>query len=428
MGLGGAFICPKPETGALLTRFEYGLSNGTSALGEPLRIAYSVENTTSQTIKATVAGSVSSLEGEVKHSFQKYVELKAGEQQVLQFSYQPTQANFYNVFVQVRNASGRLAANSAKMAYAPFEIKTPLTRKKDFEAFWNSTRLQLAEVAPRFKVIPKPSLDTKAYNVYLIEMQSLDNMTIRGWYRVPTLSGPHPVVLQLPSLGGSFFNVQTLAEKPRHGVPADFAVLSLNIRGHGNSKEIIDVGENYRHLVSYRLESRETYLYRGAVADALRALDFLATRPEIDTRRIVAEGGSQGGALSLIVAALDSRVKLCAPDVPFLSDIDRLLQYAPWFADEMTRYQKTVPELSLWRVQYNLSYFDTKNFAEKIKIPILMSLGLQDQTCPAITGLVTYNYIQAEKQVFIYPEANHEGGGELHRRRKFAWIREKWGM
>ncbi|MEO1655656.1 MAG: acetylxylan esterase, partial [Bacteroidota bacterium] len=84
--------------------------------------------------------------------------------------------------------------------------------------------------------------------------------------------------------------------------------------------------------------------------------------------------------------------------------------------------------LTLWRMQYNLSYFDTKNFADLIRIPVLMSLGLQDLTCPAITGLATYNKIQSPKVCHIYPLARHEGGAEQHRRRKFAWIRKYFGM
>ena len=259
-------------------------------------------------------------------------------------------------------------------------------------------------------------------------MKSLNNYIIRGWYRVPKNKKNLAVVLQLPSLGGSFYNIRSLKEKPRHGVPYDFAVLSLNIRGHGNSKDDINVGENYHHLISKGIQSKEEYIYRGSVMDCIRALDFLYTRPEINKSKIAVEGGSQGGALSLMVAALDKRVRLCAPDVPFLSDIDNLIKHASWVNKEFLRYQKGYKDLSMWRMKYNLTYFDTKNFADKIKVPVLMGLGLQDGTCPVITSIVTYNKITSPKQYYIYPKAKHEGGGALHRKRKFMWMRRYFGM
>ncbi len=412
----------------LQTEFDLEGSDGTFTSGTPLKINYQVNNQTGQTLKAYVAGSVSSAQGTVLHSFKKYVEIPHQQNQTFTFYYTPPKANVYHIYAQVRNTSGTLKANSIKMAYAPFEIKSPLTRKQDFLQFWESTLQILQNTSPSFKMTSKPSLSTAAYEVFLVEMKSLENTTIRAWYRRPKNKNNVPIVLQLPSLGGGFYNVGSLEDKPKHGIPLDFAALSLNIRGHGNSKDYLDVGEDYHKIISHRLESKETYFYRGAVADCIRALDFIATRPEIDQSKIVVEGASQGGALSLFTAALDERVSLCAPDVPFLSDIENLMTLTNWVNDEVKRYQKQQPSLSTWRVQYNLSYFDTKNFASLIKVPVLMSIGLQDYTCPALTGFATYNCITAPKRLYIYPMAGHQGGAAAHRQKKFQWIRAEWGI
>lgn len=412
----------------LQTQFDLEGGDGTFVSGTPLKINYQVENKTGQTLKAYVAGSVSSVQGTVLHSFKKYIEIPNQQSQTFTFYYSPPKANVYHIYAHVRNTKGTLKANTIKLAYAPLEIASPLTRKQDFMQFWQSTLKTLQNTAPSFKMIAKPSLNSADYEVFLVEMQSLENTTVRAWYRRPKGKNQVPVVLQLPSLGGGFYNVGSLEDKPKHGVPLDFAVLSLNIRGHGNSKEYLDVGEDYHQIVSHRLESKETYFYRGAIADCIRALDFIATRPEIDQRKIAVEGASQGGALSLFTAALDERVDLCAPDVPFLSDIENLLTLTNWVADEVSRYQKKQPTLTSWRVQYNLSYFDTKNFAPLIQVPVLMSLGLQDHTCPALTGFATYNRINAPKRLYVYPLAGHQGGGAAHRQKKFQWIRAEWGL
>ncbi|MEO1653585.1 MAG: alpha/beta fold hydrolase, partial [Bacteroidota bacterium] len=315
---------------AVEASYMFDVGDGTFPAGQPLLIRFRLKNNTPRTLKGFVAGSISNDSPQVVHTYEKYLELAPGQIKTLDFSYSARAAGLYKVYTRYRNSLGTMAAQSIQMIYAPEKINPPLSRKKDFQAFWKASLKTLDAIRPEFKVIPKSELSTDRYKVYLVEMRSFGGALIRAWYRVPSKPGRHPAILQLPSLGGSFYNIKSLLEKPRHGVPYDFAVLSLNIRGHGNSKEDLDLGENYKDLIAYRLESREAYFYRGALLDCIRALDFLSNRSEIDQSRIAVEGGSQGGALSLMTAALDRRVRLCAPDVPFLSDIDELFVQAPW--------------------------------------------------------------------------------------------------
>ena len=52
---------------------------------------------------------------------------------------------------------------------------------------------------------------------------------------------------------------------------------------------------------------------RYFIWDAMRALDYLASRPEVDPARLGAAGCSGGGALTAFIGALDPRVKAVAP-------------------------------------------------------------------------------------------------------------------
>ncbi len=48
-----------------------------------------------------------------------------------------------------------------------------------------------------------------------------------------------------------------------------------------------------------------------------------------------------------------------------------------------------------------------KNFARRIKIPVLMGIGLQDPTCPPHINMASYNLITSPKELHIYPTCGH---------------------
>jgi cephalosporin-C deacetylase-like acetyl esterase len=52
------------------------------------------------------------------------------------------------------------------------------------------------------------------------------------------------------------------------------------------------------------------------VWDGIRALDYLVSRPEVDTAKIAAVGNSGGGQMALLITAVDQRIKVCAAGHP----------------------------------------------------------------------------------------------------------------
>jgi hypothetical protein len=65
-------------------------------------------------------------------------------------------------------------------------------------------------------------------------------------------------------------------------------------------------------------------LWGMMVYDSLRALDYLHTRPEIDTQRIATVGMSMGSTMAWWLAGLDERIKVCV-DLCCLTDFQSLL-------------------------------------------------------------------------------------------------------
>ena len=154
------------------------------------------------------------------------------------------------------------------------------------------------------------------------------------------------------------------------------------------------------------LEDKEKYYYRGAFADAVRAIDFVCSLEKTDTDRVFANGESQGGALTLAAASLDGRLKAIAPSAPFLCDYPDYFALADWpgnwFKDAAE--EKGISKEDMFRT---LSYFDIKNFTDRIKCPVIMAIGLQDTVCPPHTNFAGFNNIRTEKSWICYPLAGH---------------------
>ena len=69
------------------------------------------------------------------------------------------------------------------------------------------------------------------------------------------------------------------------------------------------------------LVGRQLASYR--IWDGLRALDYLASRPEVDPARLGCTGNSGGGTMTAYLMALDDRIAVAAPSC-FITSLERL--------------------------------------------------------------------------------------------------------
>ena len=108
---------------------------------------------------------------------------------------------------------------------------------------------------------------------------------------------------------------------------------------------------------------------RGWVADCLRGLEFLLSRPEVDRSRIAGVGFND---LSLLTAALSTGL-CCVTSVPGLFHRTKQLQslWRDYPLAEYTDYLRVHSELAE-SFHQSLNYFDPRWFAERIRIPCLL--------------------------------------------------------
>jgi len=326
----------------------------------------------------------------------------------------PITPGFYRVSCSLECAEQRMITSTTMtLGYRPEQIKSALTRQDDFDEFWRKTLAALAATQPRVKMVRRADMDSKTHAVYEVRMHSLGGVRVGGWYEKPIAEGTYPAVLRVPGYGGDM--------RPT-GSSDPVAFFSFNVRGHGNSQD--DVPGTPQDYWVRGLDDKEGYYYQGAYADCVRAVDFLVSRPEVDARRIAITGGSQGGGLSLVTAALDRRISLCAPDIPFLCDWVKYFKATDW--PELNAWVDAKPRRSWETTLRTLSYFDALNFADRVRCPVLVGLGLQDDVCPAATIFAVYNRLSGPKEYRVYPHAKHwvnSSHNDEHRR----WILDHLG-
>ena len=275
-------------------------------------------------------------------------------------------------------------------------------------AFWEKTRAELDEVEMNASVDKVEDADVftmeggvKTRTIYRVIMSSFEGRRIRGWYTVPVGKPPArgwPGIMEVPGYGG----VLPLAS---HLSQFGYATLSLYPRSQGESLKEWEI-EHSTRLV-YNITDPERYYYRGGYMDCVRGVDFLVTRPEIDSERIGVWGFSQGGGLSLATASLDRRITAAVAGVPWLCNFPVAAQIT------------TSPYLELhdWLAEHpgdrnnamaTLTYFDQLNLADSITCPILIGGALEDDVHPMRTVMPVFEKIQSMKSVIVYPDLEHE--------------------
>ncbi len=322
-------------------------------------------------------------------AFSQSVALQPGDSTQVDFSFTLPAPGFYRCLLTEDGQE----VKRFNIGYEPENIVSLPDNQPDLKCFWDKARTELAQVAPEYQLTLIPDSSNNVRKLYRVKMKSLGGVEVSGFYSVPTKKGKHPAIIYYMGYGS----------KPwAPGGNPDYAEFVLSVRGQALNQPT----NMYGDWITYNLNDKDNYYYRGAFMDLVRAIDFVASRPEVRADAIFAEGGSQGGAFSLAAAALDHRLRAIAPTVPFLSDYPDYFRIVHWPASAVLGKQKELgmSDADMYRV---LSYFDIKNLASWIKCPVIMGVGLQDEVCPPHTNFAGYNRISTEKQYFIYPLCGH---------------------
>ena len=194
----------------------------------------------------------------------------------------------------------------------------------DFDAFWAAGKEALAKLPVDAKLVPMPEVSNGKVDCWHVSLQNVgpDTTGTSRFFGVlcePKGDGPFPALLQVPGAGVRAY---------RGGVEmAEKGIITFQVGIHGlpvnldpTVYEALGAGA-LQGYPTFNLDERDRYYYRRVYLGCVRANDFLTSRPRFDGKNLGVTGGSQGGALSIVTAGLDPRVKLLAAYYPALSDV-----------------------------------------------------------------------------------------------------------
>lgn len=278
-------------------------------------------------------------------------------------------------------------------------ISVPLPA--DFDEFWAESLAACPALAPSFEYVPALSTDT--VTVYDVRYTSYQGLRVAAWYTKPRHgTAPYPALVTIPGYISE-------PDVPRHWSELGYAALAVAPRGKLRSNAVFNPG--YPGLLTDNIVDHHTYGYRGFYLDVVRAVDVLLERSEVDGNRIGLQGSSQGGGLGISTAALRPEAIVCvSAGAPYLCGImasTRLTRSYPY--EEITEYLRVHPDHEPL-VAETVSYYDGINFAPKVRAPVLIYLGMEDDVCPPETGFALHRVLPGEKSLRTYPRCGHHAG------------------
>ena len=228
---------------------------------------------------------------------------------------------------------------------------------------------------------------TDQYTMYNVTYRSFHDAIVTGLLTIPkTVSTPMPAIIFVHGIGDSK-TVDYMQAGNQYLVDAGYAVLRIDIANHGDRK-IHDY--KYDFTDGYRYWTRD--IVAQTVFDLRRAIDFLSTRPQIDSTRIGYFGISFGGMIGTIFCGVDKRIK-----VPVIALAGGGFNLA-------FKFKALSKETSIY-----LSIMDPINFVAKISPrPLLMINASKDDIVPPMMTKAMYRKAKNPKKIIWYPTKHRQ--------------------
>lgn len=145
--------------------------------------------------------------------------------------------------------------------------------------------------------------------------------------------------------------------------------------------------------------------YADWLGDCLLAIRWALRQPGVEPDRLSLFGTSQGGGGSLLLASIlgRSRVRCVCADLPFLTDFPHTGLQGEAYGLLRPVREQLEPEV-FWQ---RLGFVDTLNHAHRLAMPVMLSAGGADDTCPPSTVEALFDLLPGTKQYTYLEHQEH---------------------
>jgi len=288
---------------------------------------------------------------------------------------------------------------------APDKITPAVSPPADFDSFWKATLEELKKI-PTNPQLEKADGGKADVEYWKITMDNIRGSHIHGQIARPEKDGKFPALLIVQWAGVYGLQKSWVTDRAAEGW------LALDLEPHDLP---IDQPESFykdqfagplKNYWSLGNDNRDTSYFLRMYLSCYRAIEYLKTRPDWNGKTLVVMGDSQGGQQTVMIAGLHP------------NDLTAALALVPANGDTLAPEVGRAPGWPQWyfntdgkdpeKVREASRYYDIANFARRIKCPILVGLGLRDETCPPSSVLAAVSQIHSPKEIVILPKSGHQ--------------------
>lgn len=280
-------------------------------------------------------------------------------------------------------------------ALAGFEnIQLGSDDPEDFDSFWKKQRNSLNSVKPVL-ISSEPVLEgiTQGFEVYDVRVSMGDADPVSGYLSYPVGAEPGSLKIRATFMG---YGVNSASKTCLDGC-ITFAVNSHSIV-NGETPEFYEKLRaekfpSYGFIASENSDPETVYFKKMLLRD-IQAIRFLMESELWNGEDIELSGGSQGAFQTIAVAAImNDKVTKISAGIPWMVDLGGI----------------RLGRMRGWRPDYTdaMAYYDTANFAKRVKCPAYIDAGLGDYICPPSGIAAMYNAMTCPKKLTFIQNRTH---------------------
>lgn len=288
-------------------------------------------------------------------------------------------------------------------------MAAPTGKPADVEAWWDAIDDELAAIPanPEFTVA---QLQTNEFaTTYTVRMTSIGNYPIAAWVSVPTGEGPFPALIATPGYG-------SVVVPAHYDVRQRFVTMTIMSRGQRGADK--PYAAAFPGHLTEGIASPESYIFRGVMADMLRAYEVLRDHPAVDTERI----GITGSDMGLLLAARRPGAKAVQVTATFwyrLAELAASTEAYPY--EEINDYLRMYPD-DWGAVGRTLAYLDPQYQTQKVTANVQFN---RDQESAAGNDAWLADLVGKLNSDITYYDVTHEG--QTDHDANDAWISSQLG-